>query len=51
MAQESRAQEETREVRGARLFRQLPETVLAVGAVVVAGVALSGLAGVENKKR
>ena len=50
-AQESRAQEETREVWGARLFRQLPETVLAVGAVVVAGVALSGLAGVENKKR
>ncbi len=49
--QESRAQEETREVWGARLFRQLPETVLAVGAVVVAGVALSGLAGVENKKR
>lgn len=48
--EESRAQAETREIWGARLFRQLPETVLAVGAVVVAGVALSGLAGAENKK-
>ena len=50
-AEESRAQAETREIWGARLFRQLPETVLAVGAVVVAGVALSGLADAENKKR
>ena len=48
--QKSRAQAQTREIWGARLFRQLPETVLAVGAAVVAGVALSGLAGAENKK-
>ncbi|SAY38662.1 hypothetical protein [Candidatus Synechococcus spongiarum] len=48
--QESHAQQETREVWGARLFSQLPETVLGVGAAVVAGVALSGLAGAENKK-
>ncbi|KKZ12359.1 MAG: hypothetical protein TE42_04740 [Candidatus Synechococcus spongiarum SP3] len=38
-----------REVWGARLFRQLPEAVLAVGAAIIAGVALAGLAGAENK--
>ena len=47
--QESRVPTGTREVWGARLFRQLPETVMAVGAAVVAGVALAGLTDAENK--
>ena len=46
--QESRAQAERRDVIGARLFRQLPEMVLAVGAAAIAGVALAGLAATEN---
>ena len=48
--QESRSRAETREGWGARLFRQLPEAVLAVGAAVIAGVALAGLTGAGNKK-
>lgn len=46
--QESRAQAERRDVIGARLFRQLPEMVLAVGAAAIAGVASAGLAATEN---
>lgn len=43
----SKAGAGTREGWGARLFRQLPEAVLAMGAAIIAGVAL---AGAENKK-
>ena len=45
--QENHSQAGMREGWGARLFRQLPEAVLAVGAAIIAGVAL---ASVANKK-
>ena len=49
-AQQSPFSPGTRDVWGARLFRQVPEVVLAVGAAVVAAVAWAGLAGPDNKK-